>query len=141
MKLTLTTLLGVKVDEIIYELIIPTADGEIAVFPGHEPLVTLAVPGALAVRHKKTDKDSQLEYFAISGGIVRITPKGVQVLVDESDHGDDIIEAESRAALERAIVLRDTAKDQVELDRAHQLVDRHMVRLKVAGLRRRHHNN
>ncbi len=139
MRLTLTTLLGVKVDQVIYELIIPTADGEIAVFPGHEPLVTLAVPGALIVRHKKTDKDDQLEYFAISGGIVKISQKGVQVLVDASIHSDDIIEAESRAALERAIILRDTAKDQVELDQAHQLVDRHSVRLKVAGLRRRHH--
>lgn len=139
MRLTLTTLLGVKVDQVIYELIVPTADGEIAVFPGHEPLVTLAVPGALIVRHKKTDKDDQLEYFAISGGIVKISQKGVQVLVDASIHSDDIIEAESQAALARAIELRDTAKDQVELDKAHQMVDRHSVRLKVAGLRRRHH--
>ena len=53
-------------------------------------------------------------------------------------HGDDIIEAESQAALERAIAMRDSAKNQVDLEKAHQLVDRHAVRLKVAGLRRRH---
>jgi hypothetical protein len=34
--------------------------------------------------------------------------------------------------------MRDTATDQVELEKAHQLVDRHMVRLKVADLHRRH---
>ena len=136
MHLTLTTLLGVKIDQEIYELIVPTADGEIAVFPGHEPLVTLAVPGAIAVRYKKTDDDSRLEYFAISGGIVEISQTAVRVLVDESDHGDDIIEAESRAALARAIELRDHAKDQLELEKAHQLVDRHLVRLKVAELHR-----
>jgi F-type H+-transporting ATPase subunit epsilon len=137
MNLQLITLLGIKIDQEVYELIIPTAAGEIAVFPGHEPLVTLAVPGAIAVRYKQTDSDNELEYFAISGGIIEITQKAVRVLVDEADHGDDIIEAESEAALQRAIELRDNASDQVELEKAHQLVDRHSVRLKVAELRRR----
>ncbi|RYF27193.1 MAG: ATP synthase F1 subunit epsilon [Chloroflexi bacterium] len=135
MNLKLITLLGTKVDDQVYEVILPTADGEIAVFPGHEPLVTLAIPGAIAVRYKKGDTD--LEYFAISGGVIEVSQKLLRVLVDEADHGDDIIEAESQAALERAIQLRDNAQDQVELDKAHQLVDRHAVRLKVAGLRRR----
>lgn len=138
MNLKLITLLGVKVDQEVYELIIPTSAGEIGVFPGHEPLVTLAVPGAIAVRYAKGDADEKLEYFAISGGIVEVNQTAVRVLVDEADHGDDIIEAESKAALARAIELRDNAKDQVELAQAHELVDRHQVRLKVAELRRRH---
>lgn len=138
MNLQLITLAGVKVDQEVYEVMMPTAAGDIAVFPGHEPLVTLAVPGAISVRHKKEDKDDRLEYFAISGGVVEISQKKIRVLVDEADHGDDIVEAESQAALERAMALRDSAKDQVELEKAHQLVDRHAVRLKVAGLRRRH---
>lgn len=115
----------------------PTTAGDIAVFPDHEPLVTMAAPGALAVRYKKTDNDDALEYFAISGGIIEINPKSVRVLVDEADHGEDIIEAESQAALERALKLRDEAKDQIELDKAHQLIDRHQVRLRVADLHRR----
>lgn len=140
MNLKLITLLGIKIDEEVYEVIIPTSTGEIAVFPGHEALVTLAVPGAIAVRHKKGDPDTELEYFAISGGVVEISTKAVRVLVDEADHGEDIIEAESKAALQRAMTLRDNAKDQVELEKAHQLVDRHMVRLKVAELHRRRRN-
>lgn len=139
MRLTLITLLGIKIDQKVYEMIIPTADGEIGVFPGHEPLVTLAIPGAIAVRYNKTDPDDKLEYFAISGGIVEISQTSVRVLVDEADHGDDIIEAESKAALARAIEMRDNAKDQIELEKAYQLVDRHSVRLKVAALRRRRH--
>lgn len=139
MNLELITLEGSKVDQTVYEVMIPTADGEIAVFPDHEPLVTLAVPGAIAVRHRKDDPDSKLEFFAISGGVIEISGKKIRILVDEADYGDDIIEAESHAALERAIRMRDEAKDQVELEKAHQLVDRHSVRLKVAELRRRHH--
>jgi F-type H+-transporting ATPase subunit epsilon len=140
MQLQLITLLGTKVDQEVYEVVLPTSAGEIAIFPGHEPLVSLAVPGAIAVRHNKADEDSKLEYFAISGGVIEVSPKGVRVLVDEAEHGDDIVEAESRAALERAIKLRDSAKDQVELARAHEMVDRHAVRLKVAELRRRRHH-
>lgn len=138
MHLQLITLHGVRVDQEIYELIAPTAAGEIAVFPGHEPIVTLAVPGALAVRHKKEDSDEQLEYFAISGGIIEINPAAIRILVDEADHGANIVEAESKAALARAMKLRDEAKDQIELDKAHQLIDRHEVRLRVADLQRRH---
>ena len=137
MHLQLITLRGVSVDQEIYELMAPTSGGEISVFPGHEPIVTLAKPGALAVRYKKEDTDTQLEYFAISGGIVEINPDFIRVLVDEADHGDDIIEAESKAALDRALKLRDEAKDQIELDKAHALIDRHTVRLRVAELRRR----
>ena len=138
MKLELITLLGKKVDQEVYEVMIPTADGEIGVFPGHESLVTIAVPGAITVRYNKHDADSQLDFFAISGGVVEISPARIRILVDEADHGDDIIEAESQAALERAKEMRDSAKDQIELEKAHQLLDRHAIRLKVADLRRRH---
>ncbi len=138
MKFELVTLMGVQLDQEVYEVQLPTADGPIAVFPGHEPLISIAIPGAIAVRAKKGDPDSALDYFAIGGGVIEITQKNVRVLVDEADHGEDIIEAESKAALEKALALRDNAKDQVELEKAHQLVDRHMVRLKVADLRRRH---
>lgn len=137
MKLQLVTLAGVMRNQDVYEVILPTSEGEIAVFPDHEPLVALAVPGAIAVRETKEVPDSDLEYFAISGGIIEVSAKKVRVLVDEAYHGDDIVEADSKAALARALELRDSASDQVEREKAHQLIDRHSVRLKVAELRRR----
>jgi F-type H+-transporting ATPase subunit epsilon len=137
-RLQLITLRGIKLDEDIYELIIPTAAGEIAVFPGHEPLVSLARSGVASVRRKKGDSNEHLELYAITGGILEVENDVIRLLVDEAEHGEDIIEAESRAALERAIKRRDEAKDQVELYKAGQLIDRHQVRLKVASLHRRH---
>lgn len=139
MNLALITLAGTIVDEPVYEAILPTVDGEIAVFPDHEPLVTVAKPGVILVRRNKTDSDRQMELFAISGGVIEINGDTIRVLVDEAESGEDIIEAESQAALDRALKMRDEAKDQVELEKAHQLVDRHRVRLKVADLRRRHY--
>jgi F-type H+-transporting ATPase subunit epsilon len=138
MNLELITVLGKKVDQEVYEVILPTADGEIAVYTGHEPLVSVAVPGAIAVRVNKSDDDAKLDYYAISGGVIEVSQTRVRVLVDEAIEDNEIVEAETKAALERAIKMRDNAKNQVELEKAHQLVDRHTVRLKVAGLRRRH---
>lgn len=137
MNLQLVTLNGKKLDEDVYEVTIPTERGPIAVFPSHEPLVTLATSGALAVRRKKEDSDERLEYLAISGGVVKITHTSIQILVDEAEHGEEIHENESKAALERAQEMRRNAKDQVELERAAELIDRHSVRLKVAELRRK----
>lgn len=138
MRLQLVTLTGVQKDEDVYEVQLPTAAGPIGVFPGHESLVSVAVPGAIAVRNQKGDPDSKLDYFAVSGGVIEITPDTVKVLVDEADHGDDIVEAESKAALEKALAMQKNAKNAVDLEKATALVDRHQVRLNVAGLRRRH---
>ena len=137
MDFRLVTIHGEKIHQNVYEVILPTVTGEISVFPGHEPLVTIAKTGVVAVRYKKEDPDDELEYFAISGGVVEVDDDYLKILVDEADRGDDIVEADSLAALERAKKMREDAQDQVELEKAHQLVDRHEVRLKVAELRRR----
>lgn len=138
MNLQLVTLAGIQLDQDVYEVQLPTAAGPIAVFPGHEPLVSLATPGAIAVRYKKGDADTKLDLFAVSGGVIEVTPMQVKVLVDEADRGDDIIEAETKAALAKALDMQKNAKNQVELEKATALVDRHQVRLNVAGLRRHH---
>ena len=134
MNLKLVTLGGVKLDEAVYSVTIPTIDGESSVLPSHEPLVTVARDGVITVRRTKETQEE--EFFAISGGVVEIDQTGVRILVDEADHGDDIIEAETQAALERAIAARDNADDQIEREKAKQLIDRHLVRLKVADLQR-----
>lgn len=136
-RLQLVTLAGVQLDTDVYEVRIPTAAGPIGVFPGHEPLVSIAVPGAITVRHKKDDHDGRLEYFAIGGGVVDIDQTSIKVLVDEADRDEDIVEAEVRQALEKALELKKNAKTAVELEKASALVDRQQVRLDVAGLRRR----
>ena len=59
MNFQLVTLAGVRVDESVYEVIIPTVDGEISVFPSHEPLVTVAKSGVIAVRRDKQHDNDQ----------------------------------------------------------------------------------
>lgn len=138
MTLELVTLTGPKVQEDVYEVVVPTAAGEIAIFPGHMPLVSLAIPGVITIRRHKNDSDDKLEHFATNGGVVDISPARVRVLVDVADHADDIHEDAARQALTAAQALKAKAKDQVELNHAQALIDRQAVRLKVAELRRRH---
>jgi F-type H+-transporting ATPase subunit epsilon len=140
MQLQLVTLSGIKLDTEVYEVILPTTDGEIGVFPGHEPLVTVAKSGMVAVRHRKEDADHMRELFVISDGIIEITGDTIKLLVDEADHSDEIVESEAKAALDRALKMKEDSKDQVSLDKALQLIERQTVRLKVADIRRRHKN-
>lgn len=139
MKCELVTLTGLKFQEDdVYEVVLPTSTGEIAVFPNHMPLVTLATPGVISVRRKAGAADADMDHFATNGGVIEIGNDFVRVLVDEADRGDEIVESEARAALERAQKMKDEAGDSVSLEKAQALVDRHAVRLKVAELRRRH---
>ena len=78
----LVTLDGAKFGEEVYEVVLPTADGYIAVFPNHMPLVSIASPGIISVRRKQGDPDTKLEYFATNGGVIEIADNKVRVLVD-----------------------------------------------------------
>lgn len=134
----LVAISGKKFDEDVYEVVLPTLDGEIGVLKDHMPLVSVATTGAIMVRRNPKDTDLQREYFATNGGVIEVSDNTLRVLVDEADHADDINEAEVQKALERAQKMKSEAKDQISLEHAQGLVDRQAVRLQVAGLRRRH---
>ena len=137
-RFQLVALSGTKFDDDVYEVVLPTLDGEIGVLEGHMPLVSVATDGAIMVRRNPRDADRDREFFAVSGGAIDITNNVLRVLVDEADHANDINEAEAEAAMERAKRMKAEAKDQVSLDHAQTIVDRSATRLQVAGLKRRH---
>lgn len=133
----LVSLSGVKYDEEVYEVILPTLDGQIGVLPGHMPLISAATDGVVSVRRTSQERDDMMDHFAISGGVIEVANNVLRVLVDEADHADEINEAETQKAIERAQQMKREAKDQVSLERAQNLIDRSTVRLQVAGLKRR----
>lgn len=137
--LQLVTLSGKKFDDDVYEVILPTLDGQIGVLQNHMPLVSAATNGVISIRRNARDPDRDMDHFATNGGVIEVENNTLKVIVDEADHADDINEAEAQAALERARAMQAEAKDQVSLEHAQTLVDRSAVRLQVAGLKRRHH--
>ena len=134
----LVSLTGVKFDDDVSEVILPTLEGEIGVLPHHMPLISVATNGVIAVRRNPKDSDTVREFFATNGGVVEVDDNVLRVLVDEADHADDINEAEVQAAIELANQMKAEATDQVSLEHAQTLIDRQAVRLQVAGLKRRH---
>lgn len=139
MNFQLVALAGVKYNEDAYSITLPTAAGEITVFPDHEPLISVLIPGIVTIRKQKNDPDQLLEHFATYGGVLEVTHEGAKVLVDEADADEDINEQEAEKARQAAENLLKNAKNQVELEHAQSLVDRQAVRIQVAQLRRRTH--
>lgn len=136
-RFQLVALNGKKFDEDVTEIILPTLDGQIGVLSHHMPLVSVASTGVISVRKNAVDRDDMMEHFAISGGVVEVENNVLRVLVDEADAADELSEDQVKKAIEEAKKLKAEATDQVSLDQAQSLIDRHEVRLHVAGLKRR----
>ena len=133
----LVSLDGVKFSEEVYEVLLPTLDGEIGVLPGHMPLISVAKHGVVSIRKTATDKDDAMERFAINGGVIEVADNVLRVLVDSADHDDEINEQEAEKAYELAKKMVSEATDALSLQQAQSMVDRQASRLQVAALRRR----
>lgn len=130
------TLSGVKFSEEVYEIQLPTPDGNIGIFPNHMPLVSLAVPGVIAIRRKDHDPVDKIEYFATDGGVIEILDNTVRILADDAVYAEDIHEESAKKALIAAEEAFKNAKDKVSLDKAQAMIDRQAVRLDVAKYKR-----
>lgn len=127
-------------EEEIYEAIIPTKEGQIAVLPDHKNLITLISPGILSLRRKSNDNDDQLEHVAISGGFVEIGGNKVKVLADSADRSDEIDDLEAHQARQKALELKNKSEDDVSLADATALLERSIAQLKLAEFRKRKHS-
>ncbi len=134
--LKLVSQTGLKFDEDVYEVIIPTSDGQIAVLNDHMPLVTSIQAGVLLVRRSSKDPDSRLEMFATYGGVVEVKDNQLNILVDEADHADSIDQAQAELAYDKALELKKNAQDEISLNHAQELIDRSQIRLQVVNLRK-----
>ncbi len=138
--LQLVTLNGIKVDQEVAEVLLPTLDGQIGVLTDHMPLITVATDGIISVRKNPKDSDLQMDNYAAHGGVVEINNNVLRVLVDEADSGEEINEAEAQKAFDLAQKMKSEAKDEISLENAQKLIDRQAVRLQVAGLHRHRRN-
>ena len=74
-------------------LVFPAVDGEMGVYPGHEPAVTAVEPGEL--RYKV---DGKWEPAAVGAGFVEIKPDYVILLVGFAEHPEEIDRKRAEAA-------------------------------------------
>lgn len=132
MLFELLTLSGVKFSGQVDEVALTLSGGDAVILPKHEPLTALSLPGAVSVRTK-----SKEELFVTHGGVLEVTGSYVRLLADEADRADDLIEEEIQDAINNAKSIQAGTKDSLELNRAQEIIDRQIVRLNVANIRRR----
>lgn len=128
---------GPKFSGAVYEVILPTPTGQIALLPHHVSLIALINPGVISIRRHAEDTDDRMEDLASAGGIAEVDGKRVRVLADSAERAEDIDELRARQALEKAKFIRQSAADQVALADATGLIELNIARLKVTELKRR----
>lgn len=128
---------GLKVQEEVYEVLLPTPNGQIGIFPNHMPLITIVTPGVISIRKRESDSDESLEHLATSGGLMEIDGTRARLLADTAERAEDINEMHAKEALNRALEMQRTAKDQVSLADATSIIEQSTARLKVAELKRK----
>jgi ATP synthase F1 epsilon subunit len=135
----LASVTGTKFDDDVYEVLVPTQAGTIAVYQDHMPLISAGAPGVISVRKNQGDRDESMEHFAVAGGVVQVDGKNINFLSDEVTASDEISEGEAEAAVRRAEDLVAAAPTQKELHEAKRMLARTSAQLHVARLKKRHH--
>lgn len=130
---------GVKFQGEVYEVLLPTKDGTIAVFEDHMPLISAGIAGVISVRRKASDRDSEMEQFAVNGGVLEVDGKTLHFLSDDVTTSDEADEAEAEAALERAQQLVASAGSRTASQEAHRSLRHSTAQLHVARLKKRRH--
>jgi len=139
-------LLNASVDEVM----LPGADGELGVLPGHAPLITELGIGQLTYRRKfdstalpsgageaveqRFRPEPFREHMAIIRGFAEVLGDRVTVLAEAAEHPEEIDVERARAALERAEkrIAAGPATQDIDWDRATAALQRALVRLQVA---------
>ena len=79
-------------------VVVPGAEGDFGVLPGHALLLSTVRPGIIEI----FENDKPKERFFVAGGFAEVTPERCTVLSTESVNLDDIDEAGARQRLEEA---------------------------------------
>jgi len=117
----------------IETVVIPTAEGEVGILPGHIPLLTQVEDGELRVT-----KNGQTELLIVGGGFAQVEGDRVRVLAEHAIDEKKIDEKAVEAALQRAEAQLKEAEhlDPNEFEKLQGLVRFAGVQLAVKRRRR-----
>jgi len=101
--------------------IIPAAEGEMGVLPGHSPMVVTLRGGVISVR----ENGQEMEKLFVGGGFAEVSPGRVTVLADEATPLAEL----SRAAAEKRIKDAEAAMAEIAANDAEAKRDAALARL------------
>jgi F-type H+-transporting ATPase subunit epsilon len=114
-------------------VVIPTAEGEVGILPGHIALLTQVADGELRVT-----KGNETQYLAVSGGFAEVGADRVRVLAERAITEEKIDEGAVEAAIKRAEQEIRDAKDidPAQYEHLQELIRYAGVQLAVKRRRR-----
>jgi F-type H+-transporting ATPase subunit epsilon len=107
--LKIITPTGIDLSREVKSVVLPAADGEIEILPGHLPLLTIIQPGELVAKGEHSQ-----EVFAVDFGFAKVSCDIVSVLTDESLNIADSELEEIKKATDRAEKALEEARSQRE---------------------------
>lgn len=110
------------------QIIAKTTSGNVGILAGHSPYVANIVSSPFRIKI-----DGEFRTAAISGGLMKVSPKEVVVVTSAIEWADEIDVARAERAKAKAEQKLKENASQKEFDRAEQELRRAMNRLVVAG--------
>ncbi len=135
--LEIITISGLKLEAEVFEVMVPTENGIIAILKNHDDLISKVKPGILSYRRLQDQPDDNLDDIAVTNGLVVVEKNTVKVLIDEALTPDEVVQEEVQEALARAEQLKLKAGKKQDIAYAENLIAQAQVKLRVAELRRR----
>ncbi len=114
------------------EVVAPGIQGELTVLPSHAPLLTMIKPGIMRLVKGNDETD-----VAITGGFLEVKDDRVTILADAAERAEEIDEVRAEEARRRAERTLEEREDTAELVTAAAALQRSLLRLRVAEMRRR----
>lgn len=109
-------------------IVVPTVNGELGIYPKHEPIMSLVRPGALRL----TVPDSSEEVFvAVSGGVLEVSADKVTVLADVAVRSAEMDQARAEEAKRAAEESVQNAGDEKTLAQAQAALAAAIAELKT----------
>ena len=109
-------------------VVLPAADGEMGVLPGHMPFLVQLAEGEVRVT-----ENNQVRRFAVSGGFAEIKDDVIALFAETAEQADQINAERARQSLERAkMEVVKPGLDPMVLAQMEAAIRRAQVRLNVA---------
>lgn len=116
-------------EDSIFQVSIPTMDGEITVLPNHIPLVSVLKAGELKIKDKEGE-----HHIAVAGGFLEVRGNNeIIILADNAERAEEIDIQRAEEARKRAEERIKAAEKEQNIDfaRLQATLDREMNRIRV----------
>mgnify|MGYP000736861088 CR=1 FL=1 len=115
--------------------VVPTVQGELGIYPRHEPIMSLVRPGALRLQ---VPGQSEEILVAISGGVLEVQPDKLTILADVAVRSSEMDQARAEEAKRAAEQDLSQAKDGEAQAKAQAALAAAIAELKTLDYLRMH---